>query len=234
MNVVARERRLIEALLDEGWWSDVDPARLGELVTRLGPLMRFRQERPEAMLALNLADVTAVHERISTGAGGRDMPITAYRRRVEEAIRQLLMENPVLQRIQAGEDVSADELATLAAVLRAMDPTVDEERLRKAYDARSAGFLDLLRHVLGVAPLERWSTMVAREFGRFIAEHTTYNSLQLRFLQTLRTFVLQRGHVDRPDLIGSPFTQLHPQGVRGVFGPREIDDLLVFTKGLAA
>jgi len=149
-------------------------------------------------------------------------------------VRELLAQNSVLQRIQAGASVSADDLAALAALLRGMDPVVDEERLRKAYDVRSAGFLDLLRHVLGVAPLERWSTMVTRQFDRYIAEHTTYTGLQLRFLQTLRTFVLQRGHVDRPDLIGAPFTQLHPQGVRGVFGPQEIEELLEFTKRLAA
>lgn len=49
---------------------------------------------------------------------------------------------------------------------------------------------------------------VTREFEQFIAEHTTHKALQIRFLQTLRTFVLRRGRVERHDLVDSPFTQL--------------------------
>jgi type I restriction enzyme R subunit len=92
----------------------------------------------------------------------------------------------------------------------------------------------LLRHVLGVEPLERWSTHVSRRFEEFIAAHTTYTALQIRFLQTLRTFILQRGRVERPELLEAPFTQLHPQGVRGVFPARDIDEILRLTGELAA
>lgn len=186
------------------------------------------------MLSLNLADVTAVHERIVTGPDGRDMPIAAYRQRVEDLIRSLLQENPVLQRIQLGEDVSDEDLRALADLLHGSDPTVDEDRMRKVYDVRTATFLQLIRHVLGLEKLERWPTLVAREFDRFISEHTTYTSLQIRFLQTLRTFVLQRGSVERRDLIDAPFTRLHPEGVRGVFPPAEIDEVLKFAEELVA
>jgi type I restriction enzyme R subunit len=91
-----------------------------------------------------------------------------------------------------------------------------------------------MRHVLGVRSLERWSTRVATAFDEFVVRHTTYTALQIRFFQTLRTFVLQRGKVERRDLIESPFTQLHPQGVRGVFRPAEIDEILRFADGLVA
>ncbi|HYT05456.1 MAG TPA: DEAD/DEAH box helicase family protein [Gemmatimonadales bacterium] len=234
VNLVAKQRDLIEAVLSPAWWASVDQVRLRDLVARLAPLMRFRQERRDAMLALNLADIRAVHERVVVGPDGRDMPIVAYRQRVEEAVRSLLAENPVLQRLQAGEKVSDRDLAELAALLRRQDPAIDEERLRKVYDVRSASFVQLIRHVLGVERLERWSTYVTRNFEEFIATHTTYTSLQIRFLQTLRTFLLQRGRVERRDLVDSPFTQLHPQGVRGVFPPKDIEEILGFAGALVA
>ncbi|HEV8355602.1 MAG TPA: DEAD/DEAH box helicase family protein [Gemmatimonadales bacterium] len=234
VNLVARERELIEAVLTPAWWAAVDDAGLRRLVLRLAPLMRFRQERRDPMLSLNLADVTAVRVRIVTGPDGRDMPIAAYRQRVEEAVRALLAENLVLQRIQAGAAVSEGDLRDLAELLRRQDPGIDEERLRRAYDLRTASFVRLLRHVLGVEPLERWSTHVSRRFEEFIAAHTTYTALQIRFLQTLRTFILQRGRVERPELLEAPFTQLHPQGVRGVFPARDIDEILRLTGELAA
>ncbi|MBI4538556.1 MAG: hypothetical protein HY704_03480 [Gemmatimonadetes bacterium] len=234
VNLVARERDVIEAVLGAAWWDAADDAKLRDLVARLAPLMRFRQQRRDAMLSLNLADLTAVDERVHVGPEGRDMPITAYRQRVEEAVRALLAENPVLQRLQAGGEVSDDDLRELADILRRQDPAIDEERLRKVYDVRTASFVQLIKHVLGVEPLERWSTLVTREFERFIADHTTYTALQIRFLQTLRTFILQRGHIERRDLIDLPFTQLHPDGVRGVFPSHEIEEILRFAGGLVA
>lgn len=234
VNLVARERDLIDAILGAEWWASVDQPKLRDLASRLSPLMRFRQQRPGAMVSLNLADLTAVHERIAVGPDGRDVPIVAYRQRVEETIRRLLADNPVLQRLQSGEDVSEGDLRELAELLARQDPGIDEEKLRKVYDVRQASFVRLIRHVLGIEPLERWSTFVTREFEDFIAEHTTYTALQIRFLQTMRTFILQRGVVERRDLVDSPFTQLHPQGIRGVFPAREIDEVVGFAQGLVA
>lgn len=234
VNLVARELDLIEAVLRDEWWLDVDQARLRELASRLAPLMRFRQQRHDPMVSLNLADVTAVHERVMLGSDGRNMPIAAYRQRVEVTIQNLLAENHVLQKLQAGEDVSEQDLQELADLLLRQDPEIDEDKLRKVYDVRQASFVKLIRHVLGVEPIERWSTFVTREFEDFIAAHTTYSTLQIRFLQTLRTFVLQRKQLERRDLVDSPFTQLHPEGIRGIFPAREMDEVIGFAQGLVA
>jgi type I restriction enzyme R subunit len=234
VNLVARERELIDAASSTEWWGTVEQAKLRDLGSRLGPLMRFRQERSGAMVSLNLADITALHERVVVGPEGRDMPISAYRARVEETVRRLLDENPVLQRLQRGEDVSERELRELADLLARQDPGIDEGKLKRVYDVRQASFARLIRHVLGVETLEKWSTFVTREFEDFIAGHTTYSALQIRFLQTLRTFILQRGRVERRDLVDSPFTQLHPQGIRGIFPARDIDELVGFAQGLVA
>lgn len=234
VNLVAREQELIEAILDDAWWATLDGAVLRDAAERLAPLMRFRERRPGALVRLNLADITAVHQRIVIGPDGRDLPIASYRARVEEAIRSLLEANSVLQRLQRGEEVSDADLAELAELLRRQEPGIDEERLRKSYDVRSASFVQLLRHVLGVAPLERWSTQVSRAFDDFIAAHTTFSALQIRFLQTLRTFVLQRGRVERADLVDAPFTRLHPSGIRGVFPAGELEEVLALTDRLVA
>ena len=234
VNVVARERELIDAVLAAEWWDSADEPGLRDLAQRLAPLMRYRREEPRSIVQLNLADITAVRERIVVGPEGRDMPIAAYRQRVEETVRRLLAENPVLQRLQTGEPVSEADIRELADLLRRQDPAIDEDRLRRVYDVRHADFVRLIRHVLGVEPLERWSTQVTRQFDEFIAAHTTYGALQIRFLQTLRTFVLQRGKLERRDLVDEPFTRLHPQGVRGVFAPEEIEEILGFAGGLVA
>ena len=42
---------------------------------------------------------------------------------------------------------------------------------------------------LGLERLESWSATVTRAFDEFIAEHNGMTSLQIRFLQTLKTFI---------------------------------------------
>ncbi len=233
VNLVARERALIDAVLGESWWADFSADRLAELSRRLGPLMQFRRAPRQAMLSLHLADLTALRERIAT-ADGRDLPVALYRERVEAAIRALLADNPVLQRLERGEPINEADLGQLADLLRRQEPGIDAERLRAAYDVRSASFVQLVRHALGAEPLERWSTRVTREFEEFIAHHTTYSALQIRFLQTLRTFILRRGAVTREALVEAPFTQLHPNGIRGLFGPGDIGEVLELAGRLAA
>jgi hypothetical protein len=40
--------------------------------------------------------------------------------------------------------------------------------------------------------------------------------------------------IEKRDLIQSPFTIIHPQGIRGVFRPAEIEEILQFMEKLAA
>ena len=68
----------------------------------------------------------------------------------------------------------------------------------------------------------------------FIAEHTTLTSLQIRFLQTLRNFIIQTGKLEKKDLIQAPFTQIHPMGVRGVFDKQQIEEIMKLAEILTA
>jgi hypothetical protein len=42
----------------------------------------------------------------------------------------------------------------------------------------------------------------------------------------LKNFVLEKGDVSKRNLIESPFTMLHPEGIRGIFNQKEIDEII--------
>ncbi len=146
----------------------------------------------------------------------------------------LVDDNPVLKRLKSGEQVSDAEIRELADLLRRQDPYITEELLRKVYDHKAARFIQFLRHILGLQKLASWPETVTAAFDRFIAEHNTFGQLQIQFIQTLRTFILQTGRVEKKDLIEAPFTQIHPRGIRGVFNPGEITEILEFSEELLA
>ena len=234
VNVVARHRELIEAVQLLGWWAAPTDEDLCGLAHRLAPLMKYRQRRSEPMMKLDLDDLVATKEWIEVGPEHERMTSSAYRERVEAYIRELVTHNDVVAKIQAGEQVSDNEIHDLAELLQRHDPRITLGLLRKVYDHRTARFIELIRHVLGVERLESWSETVNHAFDRYIAEHTTLTSLQITFLQTLKTFILNTGTVVKEDLIKAPFTQIHPEGIRGVFAAPEIADVMRMTQHLVA
>ena len=82
--------------------------------------------------------------------------------------------------------------------------------------------------------LASWPEGGTRTIDGFIASHTTLTELQIQFLRTLRTFVLQNRRVQRADLIRAPFTQVHPKGARGVFGGPQLEEVIALAEGLVA
>ena len=89
-------------------------------------------------------------------------------------------------------------------------------------------------NVLGLERLPSWPEAVTAAFDAFIADHTALTELQIRFLQTLRTFLLQNRRLERKDLLDAPFTQLHPRGIRGVFRGGELQEVLELAEGVVA
>jgi type I restriction enzyme, R subunit len=90
------------------------------------------------------------------------------------------------------------------------------------------------RHILGIEILESFPDTVSRSIDQFIAEHPTLTSHQLQFLNLLRDYLIHRGGIEKRDLIQAPFTIIHPSGIRGVFSPAEINEILALTERLAA
>lgn len=75
---------------------------------------------------------------------------------------------------------------------------------------------------------------MTKAFDDFIAKHSYLTSRQLQFLELLKNFVLEKGEVSKRNLIESPFTMLHPEGIRGIFNQNEIDEILSLTKKVLA
>jgi len=234
VNLVAKEKALIEDILRPAWWSTVSEEQMQTMVDRLAPLMRYRQKPREAMVKLDIQDLVAIKEVVEFGPEHERMSTSAYRKRLEAYVRDLAEQNPVLQKIRDNEEVEPPEIHALAKLLEEQSMHVTEDLLRKVYDHKTARFIQFMRHILGLEKLESWSETVTAAFDAFISEHNTLTELQIRFLKTLQTFILQTGTVERHHLIDAPFTSIHPQGIRGVFKPEEIKEVIDLTSRLAA
>jgi type I restriction enzyme R subunit len=139
-----------------------------------------------------------------------------------------------LQKIKNGEEVSSSEATALAELLHAEHPHITEDLLRRVYNIRKARFIQFIRHILGIEILKSFPETVSEAFDQFIGQHSNLSSRQLEFLNLLKGFIIEREKVEKKDLINAPFTVIHPQGIRGVFSPAEINEILQLTERLAA
>ncbi|BBJ22098.1 type I restriction endonuclease subunit R [Candidatus Nitrotoga sp. AM1P] len=235
VSFVKQEEALIRAAQTKHYWAKADEDAFDELTVKLGPLMKFREQTTgQDQTHLDLADELHKKEWVEFGPQHEAVSVSRYREMVEALIVELTEHNPILRKIKNGETVSADEAAELAALLIEEHPHITEALLRQVYKNRKAHFIQFIRHILGIEVLQSFPDTVSTAFDQFIRAHTTLNSRQLEFLSLLKSFIVEREKVEKRDLINTPFTVIHPQGIRGVFSPAEINEILQLTEQLAA
>jgi type I restriction enzyme R subunit len=236
INFVKAEEALIRSAQTSHYWAKADEDALDELTAKLGPLMKFREQITTGTgpVHLDLTDILHNKEWVEFGLQHEAVSISRYREMVEALIAELTEYNPILTKIKQGQEISRIEGDELAELLHAEHPHITEDLLRQVYKNRKAGFIQFIRHILGIEILKSFPETVADAFEQFIHQHSNLSSRQLEFLNLLKQFIVEREKVEKKDLIGAPFTVIHPQGIRGVFNPAEITEILALTERLAA
>ncbi|MCW0309616.1 type I restriction endonuclease subunit R [Pantoea ananatis] len=235
VSFVQQEEALIRTAQTNHYWAKADEDAFDVIVTRLGPLMKFREKsRGGQQTQLDLADELYKKEWVEFGPQHEAVSITRYREMVETLIAELTEYNPVLKKIKNGDAVSSQEANELAELLHAEHPHITEDLLRQVYKNRKARFVQFIRHILGIEVLKSFPDEVSAAFDQFIRSQTTLSSRQMEFLNLLKNFIIEHEKMEKKDLINAPFTVIHPQGIRGVFSPSEINEILQLTERLVA
>ncbi|MCO5254153.1 MAG: DEAD/DEAH box helicase family protein [Bacteroidetes bacterium] len=235
INIVAREQELIRQAQSNHYWATINEDKFEELIQKLSPLMKFREAViPLAPAKFNLKDIVAEKEFIEFGPQHEALSVAKYRELVEKKINELVSSSPILQKLKQGQEITTDEAEQLAEELHNEHPHITIDLLRKVYNHRKAALVQFIKHILGIEQLETFAETVTKAFDDFVSKHSYLTSRQLQFLDLLKNFVLEKGDVSKRNLIESPFTMLHPEGIRGIFNQKEIDEILSLTEQVLA
>jgi type I restriction enzyme, R subunit len=236
VNIVAREETIINQAQSNHYWATATDETFDELADKLSALMIYRDSdlKPTGLAQFDLTDVLTTREIVEFGPEHSAVSVSQYRAMVEKLVMELTASNPILQKIKAGQEITEKEAQELAERLYNEHPHITEDLLKSVYKNRKAKFIQFIKHILGLEILESFPDTVSKAFEQFIQSHTDLTTLQLDFLNLLKEFVLDKETVQKRDLIESPFTVLHPQGIRGLFTPMQIKEILTLTQRLAA
>ena len=236
VNIVAREKELIQKVVTGRYWNGAVDADFDTLSRKLAPLMRFIETRSGKALMdhIDLKDEITKREQVQFGPENESVSITRYKEMVEEKVAAMIDRNPILQKVQEGGNVTPAEAEQLAGELLYEDPHITEALLQKVYNNQRATFIQFIKHILGIELLQSFEETVHIKISDFIATHTTLTLNQIEFLQLLGRFIIERGTIERRNLLEAPFTIIHPRGIQGVFAPHEIQEILTLTEQLVA
>lgn len=235
INIVAREQELIRQAQSNHFWATINEDKFEELIQKLSPLMKFREAVvPLAPAKFNLKDIVVEKEFVEFGPQHEALSVAKYRELVEKKINELVSSSPILQKLKQRQEITTDEAEQLAEELYNEHPHITIDLLRKVYNHRKAALVQFIKHILGIEQLETFEETVTKAFDDFIAKHCYLTSQQLQFLDLLKKYVLEKGDVSKRNLIESPFTMLHPEGIRGIFNQKEIDEILRLTEKVLA
>ncbi len=235
VNIVAREQELIRQAQSNHYWATITEEKFDELIEKLAPLMKYREAViPLAPAKFNLKDIVAEKEFVEFGPQHEALSVAKYRELVEQKINDLVSKSPVLQKLKNGLEITDEETVELAEELHNEHPHITIDLLRKVYNHRKAALVQFIKHILGIEQLETFAETVTKAFDDFISMHSYLTSRQLQFLDLLKNYVLEKGDVSKRNLIESPFTMIHPEGIRGVFNQKEINEILILTEKVLA
>ena len=236
IGVVAKEKEIINRTLKNSFWANTTEASLKEIIDKVAPLMRYRQrfDGGDEQESLNLKDVTYKKEMIEFGPENELVSVSRYKEMVEAMVQQLASQNSILKKIKSGETINEEELNELAQMMNEKDPFVTEKLLQRVYGNQHAKFLQFIKHILQVETVHSFEETVTLAFDEFIKLHNNLSNNQIEFMTVLKKYLIDKGEIEKKDLINPPFTQLHPQGILGIFSPKEIEEIIIVIQRIAA
>lgn len=235
VNTVAKHKDLILQAQTDYFWNAITEKKLEALVEHLAPLMIYRNGTVKMLPSqYNFQDELLEKGKVIFGPQNEAVSIERYKEMVEEKIKQLVLDLPILKKIKEGESVSEIEIEELSWLLSHESPHITVDLLRRVYNNKNAALIQFIKHILGIEVLEDFPTTIAKAFDDFIQKHTDLSVKQLDFLRLLQTYLIEKGNVERKDLISAPFTRIHPNGIRGVFDHTMMNEILEFITAIAA
>jgi type I restriction enzyme R subunit len=211
--MVAAEMELILEAQTEMYWQDITASMLETLRRRLRTLMKLIDIKRRPFVFSDFEDEIGSGTEItfSTFTPGTDME--RFKAKAAQYFRTHL-DHIAVQKVRRNEALTPTDLSELERLFSELGSEAEVAK------AREEGLGILVRSLVG---LDRSAARAA--FDSF-TEGRTLTSTQYDFLDMIIDHLTARGVVDPGLLYESPFTDVDPYGVAGLFGENEVAEIV--------
>ena len=214
--MVAAELPLILDLQTDDYWQDITAAMLETVRRRLRLLVKLIEVKRRTIVYSDFEDEIGQGTTIEVTGVPTGTDMDRFRAKARQFLRANLSHIAVLK-LHRNEPLTKTDLTELERIFTEAGISTPEE----LDSIRQEGGLGLfVRSLIG---LDR--AAAKRAFDSFTAGRNL-TSHQLEFLDMMIGHLTERGAMDPRLLYESPFTDLDPMGIEGVFGEGEVVHLL--------
>jgi len=202
LNQVKTKESLLRQVKQRKFWDDADVMEMERVRIDLRDIMKFRgtkQPSPDAPV-IDVEDSGELRESQGTYIPAIDIQL--YKSRIEEALKALFENTPVLKKVRKGEAVTPAELEQLNALVHTQNPDVDLSTLKNFYGS-AAPMDQVLRSIIGMD-----AEVVNDKFAAFVQNNPGLSARQTQFLGLLKRQIQQSGAIELAKLYERPFSSL--------------------------
>lgn len=221
LNPVKAKADAIKRVRSPEFWRQVNMPQLEELRADLRGVMCHQSYTPAAKrpaLILDVRDSGEQRSQYVTKLEG--LHLVEYRSRVKKALLEHFESNLVLRKIRSNIRVSDADVRKLAELVLSVDASADLGRLFAQEAEEHEAVKDRLQFVIrGLVGLN--AEEVEKAFTAFVHAFPRLTAQQVQFLTLVKHHITDHGMLRLEDLYEAPFTQLHSEGIEGIFTDEE-------------
>lgn len=209
---------LIAEVQTETWWSDVTVTMIEQLRLQLRDLIQFIDPKEQTIVYTDFTDELGEITQAEVPIKQTGFSPYQYRKKVEAYIKE--HENHIaIAKLKRNVALTQADLSDLENLLFNAEAIESRERFAEVY-GKDISLKLFIRQLVG---LDRNAAKAS--FAKYL-EHTTFNATQIRFVETIIDYLTQNGVMDAGLLYEPPFTDLHYEGLDGVFPPDDADTII--------
>lgn len=209
---------LIQDICSDLWWEGLTLPMLEQARQKLRDLVKLMDRMDRKVLYTDFTDELG-EEKISEPIY---VPMGVNMERFRAKVRQFLLDHEhshfTIHRLRMNEPLTAMDLDELERMLREAGLGSEDELEKAKQESHGLGLF--VRSLIG---LDRAAAKAA--FAEFL-QGSTLNATQIDFLETVINHLTEHGAMDPALLYESPYTDISPMGVEGVFDPPQVETLL--------
>ncbi|WP_066380399.1 DEAD/DEAH box helicase family protein [Anabaena sp. CA = ATCC 33047] len=214
--MVKAKLALIEDIQTETWWLDITPEIIEQMRHQLRDLVKFIDPKKQVIVYTDFEDKLGEVTEANIPMRQTGFSPYQYRKKVEAYIRE--HENQIaIAKLKRNVPLTDADLASLEELLFNAEAVESRERFEEVYGKNLKLFI---RQLVG---LDRNAAKQA--FAKYL-EGSNFNATQIRFVNTIIDYLTQNGVMDAGLLYEPPFTDLHYEGLDGVFEPDDADQII--------
>ncbi|HEY9631712.1 MAG TPA: DEAD/DEAH box helicase family protein [Coleofasciculaceae cyanobacterium] len=220
--MVKEQLSLIEEVQAEDWWTDVTPWMIDYMRLHLRDLIKFIDRQEQRIVYTNFEDQMGEVQEVDVPNQQTGFSPYQYRKKVEAYIRA--NENHVaIAKLKRNIPLTVSDLESLEIMLFDSTEIESREQFEKVF-GKDLSLKLFIRKLIG---LDRNAAKQA--FAQYL-ESSTFGANQIRFIENVIDYLTQNGVMDPGQLYESPFTEAHLNGLDGVFGDDDADQIVTIVR----